>query len=508
MSQHTNTALKNVSFNFIGYVYPMILAFIVAPITVNGLGIRNYGLYIFITVILTLLGLLDLGVSTAVGKFISNYNATDLKDKIYSLIGSANSVFCIIGLIGCSLLFSIAFWGNLFISSETIRYENYKLAFIFAGLLFLISSLNSIYTIIPTAFGRFDLSTKIGLVIISIQQISTVIAILLNYSIATIFLLQFIIACINTLLSRNVSNKLIPKISFYFSWNKEEIIKFYKFGIAVFINNISSSSLTYIDRMVIPFLLGPSNLTYYSLPGNITSKTPGLANTLSSTLFPITAHFDSLGDTVRIKTLYKRSTRLLLIMSTAITITVISYPYEILKQWINEDVANNGYMVLIILAFTSLLLSILSPISNILLGLGKLKSLTKISFFMATINIILLFILIPKFGIIGAAWAYLLSVLPISWLIYEVEKKYLNFGIDRLKYHLIHFIKLLTVSLLTYLFNIFILKNMITNLFSMVFICLISIILFLFIYFLFNFFEKDDISDVKYFLMSNIINKN
>lgn len=500
MKEHTHTALKNVSFNFIGYIYPMLLAFVVAPITVNKLGVRSYGLYVFISTAISLIGLLDLGVSTAVSKFLANYNATNSKEKIHSLIGSANSIFSLMGIAGCALFFAAAFWGHFFISTATIGYDNYQLAFIFAGLLFLTSSLNGIYSIIPNALGRFDLSTKVGLVTITLQQISIVVTVLLNYSIATIFAIQFIIAIIGGLLSRYISRLLIPNLSFSFAWNKIEIRNFYKFGITVFTNNIAGSSLTYLDRMIIPFLLGPSNLTYYSLPGNITSKTPGLVNTLSSTLFPMTAHFDSLGDTERIKTLYVRSTRLLLIIATAITISIVSFPNEILKYWINEEVANKASSVLVILAFTSLILSILSPISNLLLGLGKLKSLTKTSFVMATTNAILLLILVPKFGIVGAAWAYLLSLLPILWLIFDTEKENLKFGKERIIFYIQIILRLLIVSAISYFFNIFILKKSITNLPLLITLGPLSILIFLFLYRIFGFFEKEDIKDIKYFL--------
>lgn len=500
METNTNTAIKNSTYNFIGYVYPMLLAFIVAPITVNFLGIRNYGLYVFLSTILSLMGLLELGTSTAVSRYITKYNASNSIEKIKKTTGSANSIFSLVGLVGCFIFLSIAFGGHFFISSSLINYSNYPIAFIFAGLLFLTTSMSSVYVIIPNALGRFDLSNKIGIITITLQQISIIVVLLTGYSISTIFATQFIIAIINGLLNRRISKLLLPHISFSFAWDKEKIINFYKFGFTTFINNIAGSSLTYFDRIIIPFFLGPSNLTYYSLPGNITSKTPGISNALSGIIFPMAAHFDSLGDKEKIKKLYIRSTRLILVLSTAITVSMTSFSYQMLQYWINNDVANKASSVLIILAFTGLILSILSPISNLLLGLGKLKSLITSSIIMAVLNIILLFILIPRFGILGAAWAYLLSLIPTIWLIYQVESQYLKLGAKRLRYYITIISKLLLVSLISYTINIFILKNYIKNIGFLVIIGPLSIFIFISIYKAFGFFEKEDVSDIKNFI--------
>jgi O-antigen/teichoic acid export membrane protein len=506
----THTTLKNASFNFMGYVYPMLLAFIVAPITVNLLGVRNYGLYIFISTLLSILGLLDLGVSTAISRSITKYFSINSKNDIKKVIGSANSIFTLMGILGLLIFTGIGFLGHFVIPPEVISYQNYPQAFLFAGLLFFVTSFNNIFTIIPSALGRFDLSNKIGFLSITLQQALIVIVVTLNYSIAAIFMSQFFIAILNGFIGRYISKKLIPYISYSFIWDKKEVFSFYKFGIATFINNIAGSSLNYLDRIFIPFLLGPSNLTYYTLPGNITSKTPGISNTLSNVLFPLTTQLESLGEKEKIKILYVRSTRLIIVVSSAITVSLISFPYELLFYWINKDVAEKGYVVLIILALTNLILAIMSPISNLLLGLGKLKSLSITSVITALINALLLFILTPRFGLTGAAFSYILSLPPALWLIYRVEKKYLQLNTGRMNYYISISSKIFTVGLLIYAFNIFVSKALINDIFTLLFFAGFSIILFIILYKIFGFFEKQDVDDIMAFVHRHLVllNKN
>jgi len=62
------------------------------------------------------------------------------------------------------------------------------------------------------------------------------------------------------------------------------------------------------------------------------------------------------------------------------------------------------------------------------MAMNKMKFLTASSFVMAVINIIALFVLLPKYGINGAAVAYLISVLLVFFMFYLAEKKYFNTG--------------------------------------------------------------------------------
>jgi O-antigen/teichoic acid export membrane protein len=376
------------------------------------------------------------------------------------------------------------------------------MAILFAGILFLITSATTIFSIIPNALNRFDISNKVGLVTITLQQVSIAIAVLNSATIPQIFLISSIMAFISSCLNMYISHRLLPNLSLYYLCiDKKEILNFYKFGISSFVNNIASSSLTYLDRIIIPFLLGPSNLTYYSLPGNVASKTSGFANVMSSTLFPLTTHLDSTNNIEKIKLLYVRSTRLLFILSASIVITIVSFSYEILNYWINNDLAEKASGILIILAITNLILSSTSPISNILLGIGKLKYLTINSIIMATLNILLIFILAPKFGLTGIAWAYLLSLLPMIWLIFKIEREYLKLE-SRFNFYILILSKVSIVSLIIYTINDFLLRDLVKSLFTLLIVLPLSIILFLALYFFFGFFDKKDIHDIKKFLKS------
>ena len=500
MNSIKDRAFKNISYSLLSFGWPIVIALFVTPLFVHHFGIKEYGIYIFINTLITLAGLLDLGVSTAISKFIAEQHGNQNKVGVKSLFETANSVFLFIGIIGAFFISSSIFLGLVSFPGEiTSSYQAYIPAFIYAGIIFLLNSLSSLYVIIPTAYQRFDIGSKIGITFITIQQLTLLGVIFLHKSINTLFLVQVILTAVFYFVYRKYTKTIL---SVYenehvgkYGWDKNEAIKIYKFGFASFLNNLAGSSLTYLDRMIIPMFIGPSNLTFYSLPGSITNKIPNLSATLSSIVFPMTAYFEGEGNRDMTKNLYIRSMRLITVISTAMAVSFVAFAYQMLQYWIGVNLADKATGVLIILAFTNLILAITYPLNNFLLGMGKLKLMSITSVLTAILNAILLIILLPKFGIIGAAWAYLLALLPYVYLIYETERSYLKLTLRRA-----HYIKLISqlslTSAIVFLLDIYFIKPFITNFFLVLLSLGISCIIFIFIHYLFGFFEKEDSHDI------------
>lgn len=501
MEYNSHRALTNTAWNVTSYIWPVLFAIVITPIVVKSMGIRDYGLYTFFNTVISLLGLLDFGISAAVSKYLAEYYAQKDSEKIRKMLGTALVIYATISLVGLVIFVVSSFIP--FFSHTFAEFSKYQTGIIFAGLTFTLMSLSSMYTITFSALQRFDISSKLGIILLSIQQVSILILILMGYSINAIFIVQFIIGFISFFVQKHFAEKILPELPTRFLFDKKEAIRCYKFGLVTFVNNIATVSLTYLDRLIMPFFLGPSNLTYYSLPGNISSRIPGISNSLSGILFPMTSSLHGLGDVEKIKILYVRSFRLITVIAAAITVTTITYAYQILQYWITLEFAEKATVVLIILACTNFALALIGPLSNFLLGLGKLKFLTTLSISMAIINTILLVILLPIAGINGAAWAYLLSLVPAIYMFYFTEKYYLLL-IGRKKYYTKLILGNLLVSCIVYVIGKVLLIHLMTSLFTVLVVSGVTLLLYITLYWIFKLFEKEDIDSIKLFVNKSL----
>src|SRR3989344_4788376 len=463
----TYKTFKNVAYNFMGSFWPIIFAIFITPIVVLKLGAEKYGVYMLVMSISSLMGLFDLGLGSTFIKYISEYAAKDEREKIKKLVYTFN-IFLLGLAIFCLILFLIiGYFASSFFPSQTMAQGYYFTIFLLAGLSFFIHNIGGTYATVPLAVQRFDINTKIGMASLTLSNLTTLTLVLLGYELRAIFLTQLIFTCVLFFIYRHYAIKLLPDVQLKYRWHKDTFLSVYKFSITAYASN--------------------------------TAKTPSLSNNISTVIFTMISNLNGLQDNERIKHIYIRVFNLITVISFAITVSIIMFSDKILLYWLNADFADKSTGVLVILAITYYFLSLSGILNSFSLGLGKTNFLFKSSVTMAIINIVSLFYLLPKFGIMGAAWAYLISVLPVIYMFFYSEKKFFNLS-NRGAYYLKLYSKLFIVSIFFIFIIKYLLNPLVSSLTSVIIIGPLSVVLFLIIYRLFAFYEKKDLEVINNFL--------
>jgi len=493
----TFKTFRNITYNVAGFFWPIVFTLVITPIIIFKLGIKDYGIYIFITTAFYFIGLIDLGIGTAVSKLMSFYYGKETHDDLKSLARSASSLFFIIGSIGLSLIIFFSTIGFDLLGERFEDYKQYSWLFMIGGLMFFLRSISAAPNATLIAVQRFDLITKISIVQITLSSLSMLLAVSISGTLLSVFISQLAVTLFICGAYFSNAKKVLPYVKYNFGWDVDKIKECYKFGLVNFFINIASSALSSLDKMIIPFYAGVSGLTYYSIGGSVGGKIPGVSASLSATLLPTVSQLSAKENSDLIKLIYIRSFRLIAIIAAALTITTISFSYKILFFWLDADFAEKASTILIILALTNFLLALFGPLSNFLFGLGKLKFLSISSIGMGILNAIMIFILLPTYGITGAAYAYLISVLPIIYIFYYVEKKYLHLP-ARKAYYMRLIISTLITSTIILILNYF-LAQLIVSLPTLLIIGGTSFIMYIITYRVFGFFEPKDWADFERF---------
>lgn len=501
----SHKTLKNSAYNFIGYALPILFAVFVTPLTVQKLGVVEFGIFVLVATINSFLGFVDLGLSTALTKFVAEYHAQKKFDDLSKLLQSGFSLSLIFGIVGFLVFSAIGKWFLPIFNINTSSLQNIFPVFVLAGAAFFLNSLCVTQLAIVTALQRYDLLTKINTLNLVLSNALIVTALIFGYQLKAIMAINVIMLLVIFLLYWMASRKLLPEVSMKIKWNKAEIIKAYTFGLQTFVSNLATSALIFLDRLIIPLYLGPAQLSYYSLPGNVALKISGVTSSLSAMLFPMASALSGVGEEEKLKNVYVRAFRNLNIVAVGVTTGVVLFSNKILYFWLGADFANNGTVILIILAVTYYFISLYIPLNSLLLGLGKIQFLIRMSVFMAVINLVALFVLIPRLGIVGAAWAYFLSVLPILYGFWWVEKKIFNLT-QRFEYYIKLYSKLLFVTLITSVIAYFGIIPFTNTVYHLLVLGPLTVVLYFLVYFLLRFAEDEDIETFKIFLKKFIKN--
>jgi O-antigen/teichoic acid export membrane protein len=484
--------IKNAGYNFAGFLFPIVVLVVFTPIIIRHLGVEVYGIYVFLNTVMAFLSLLDIGVGTATNKNLIEHLSHGSNDKAKSLLYSMNTAYVLHAgayLILCVIIGIIL---QLFFQAETP--QPYFLIMIIVGITGGISWIFANFLNTMIALQRYDIHIKISSFFLMLSNISILVLAIMGYGLVFIFVAQLLISVLSFLAYYFYIRKIFPMLCFKYEWDISELKSNYRYAISLSVNNIASSSLVHLDKLIIPMFLGSSALTYYSVPGSVATKISSLSNTFSSLLFPITVNLHALNNQEKIRRVYIRSIRVIGILSVAISLSVIFLADKILLYWLDDVFAKESTTVLIFLVLTNLVLALLSPLTNLLSAMNKLSFLAKGSIVMLIINIVGLFILLPKFGINGASIAYFLAVLWVFVLLFYAEKKYLL--VNHRRQHLLLVLKIIITTVPFYFIINFAVYPLITDIYTLALACLVGPPLFLFIYKIFGFVEQEDWNDI------------
>jgi O-antigen/teichoic acid export membrane protein len=200
---------------------------------------------------------------------------------------------------------------------------------------------------------------------------------------------------------------------------KEDVFKeIFGFSVYTSINIISANIVIRLDKAIVSFFLGNANVTYYSIPYTLSSTISSFIGNINQFIFPFISHLKAKEDIESLKiyfTIYLRYTAF--VSSFIVSIYIIFVDYFIGK-WMGIDFLLHSRLVGALLGFT-FFFSCLSSVSLwYFFALGK-SNVNLISSLAGSISyLVLSLILIPKFGIIGAAMAFMVIILPFPFYNY------------------------------------------------------------------------------------------
>ena len=497
--------IKSSTWNLAAFAWPIIFSVFVTPIIVHRLHVQAYGVLVLVNTILSILALMELGLGASLLKTVSEESIQDNFVALEPKINAVLTLNFLVGIIGAVIMVILGTAALSWFQIPASDLAQTRTVFFIGALIFFSNSLANTFLVIPQAMQRYDLTAKISIIGTAFGNLLAVGAVLLNYKLVTILAIQLLQVIGMTISYVFFAKTLLPKLRWRLRFSWSGFLPVAHFGTFVFIKNISTQALTYLDRIIVSAFLGPVAVSFYSLPGNVTIKTVGIAGSITDIFFPLTSQMSAAGDRTKINVIYKRVIRNILLISAAATCAIIMFGRKILLYWLGPEFVANSIDILYLLAVTHFLLAWYMPVTNFLLGVGAVKLLAFSSLAMFVLDVLFLIGLLPHFQLIGAGWAYLLAVLPVPLIIVFAERRYLQIS-DNWRFYFKIALKLIIVSVAYYILAHWFLVPLAVNVYALVFIGPASVLIYLLLYKLLGFMPSEDWLTFKGFA-SNIKNR-
>jgi len=496
--KRSQVLLRNISSNFFTQFWLLPIGFFSTPFIFHKLGVNQYGLLVLLNTIPVYFSVLNLGIIPALIKNISELKVNN--QNLDSILKTSFTVYFFLTIIWGLVIFLLS---NLLtktvlkipIELKDIAIVSFKLL----SLSFILSSLTNFFSAIPQALQRFEIFNLKNLIIGTFVPLGTILLLLFQKSIIEIIYLNIFINGLTLIIFYFIAQKLLPQSYFHFNINLTSLKKILSFGIFKFISNLNTRIVFQLNEFLIATFLPIGQVSFYSIPATLSEKVVNLLPNITTPIFPLASELHSLSLKDKLIQLYKQSVKLVNFLITPIIIFLFFFSYKFLSLWINQDFASQASIVLKIVSISYLLASFPAVPVIILEGMGKPKIPTIFSTISALMYLTFAFILIPKFGLMGAVLAVFFNrIIQVPVFIFFTTNKILK--IKEFSFYTQNYLKFILIAIVSALF-ILPMANKLESLLTLILLALIYEIIYFIFCLISKTITKEDIKIIKDFLL-------
>jgi O-antigen/teichoic acid export membrane protein len=409
-------AAKNAGWSGLGFLVAPALQLLATPYLIEKLGIDVYGIWMLLNSVISVSGLASLGFGAAAIKFVSKYRARGEPEMVIRVLRSTLALFIL--LAGTLALISFLFAPDLIVHFTHLSANQRLLIISGSRIASLAVFMRFIYSVVEAAaqgHERYDIESWFAILnsVLSIGGACFLASIgrgLLDILWLNVAVLGIGMIGLSIIMGRLIGNYrwLAPGI------NRAVCFELGGFAIWSWVQSIGTLLYSQVDRLIIGAMLGPAFLSYYVVCVQLAVLTHGLLCRTVSFIFPMAAAMHESGDTSKFRKVYNHGMAFSISAGFALNLPLFLFPQSILAAWLGADTALNSAPILPYVAFANALLASTSVQYFLLNGAGYVR-LNAIACLVFGVSVALATILlIPKFGLIGAALARLFD-LPI-WM--------------------------------------------------------------------------------------------
>ena len=400
-------SFRNASFSTAEYVLRALVLLVSTPIFFRVLGAELFGIWILVNTIMGFSGLFKFGMGQATVKYVSQYRATGDIPALVRVIRTTLTMYLGLGMVGGLLIYLLAPWfvSSAFKIGEEQR-EIAKLCLMAAGLGYPVVLLQDALEAVYRGYERFDLLSVVNFSFVLVSNGVRIAMVLLGVALPWIVLATVAIMlafCLIRML--HLRHKFGAHLNFLPAKDLSDQKEVFSYGLFAWLTSVLGIIRQRGDVLIISALLGPAALPPYTIGLRLLEQTHALLAKASQFLFPAFSRLHSQGDVEGLRRQYDKATSIITVLASAMIVPIFMFSGPILTFWISAEFSATATPILQVMAlrFAVYPLSIVN--AYILQGAGKVKAMTAVMF----INTLLVFgamlLLIPAYGLVGAALA-------------------------------------------------------------------------------------------------------
>ena len=397
--------VRNVFWNGVGEVGPLIAAFIAMPILINQLGTERFGMIALAWTVFSYFSLFDIGISSALTKLASDRLAVHADDAIPELIGTSLFLMTALGLLGSVLLglFTPMLVGDLFKVPAGLQIEATGAFHLLVIALPICLTLTA-FTATLAAYQRFDLINLVQSPNAMFSSLGPLAVLPFSHSIVPIIGILVVGHAVTWFVYFAMCIRAVPRMVSRMRIRAAMIPELIGFGAWAAGSNMIGMLGGSLDRFVLASMASMTALTYYVVPARILHKLRILPGIVTRVMFPALT-YSLAQDRPQSRILFERGAKTLFVIMFPIALVTVAFAHELLSVWIGPGFAGHTAVLVQLLVVAALIESLGRMPGSLLWAAHRPDLSAKIQVVEQPIYFVFMFVMVYLHGALGAAIA-------------------------------------------------------------------------------------------------------
>lgn len=394
------------------------------PWMVKQIGVSDYGLYTLATSLISIF-IIDFGISEAVSRFISKYNAEGDQKKVNDFLGLIYKLYIIIDILILLVLVIIYFFiPVIYMELTPGEIEKFKIIYLITSTFSLISlpfiTLNGILT----SYERFKTLKLCDLIHKVMILALMIIALTLGYKLYALVLVNVFAGLSIIAIKLLYINKTLPiKVNFKF-WDRSLLIEVFGFSLWATISTIANRFIFNVTPSILGAVSGSSQIGIFGIASTLEGYAYILSGAVNGMFLPkVSKILADKKDGKHVLPLMNKVGRIQYIIIGLIFIGFTILGKEFIYLWMGEDFSLAYYCALLMMLPG--VFRVPQQIASVtIIAMNKVKIQAYVYVIVAALNILLSSILSRYFGALGASVSicivYIIRLIIMNIVYYKV----------------------------------------------------------------------------------------
>lgn len=401
---------RNIFWNLIGHIAPLLTAAIAIPVLIERMGVDRFGVLTLAWMVIGYFSLFDLGLGRAFIKLMSEKLGAGRFEEIPELVWTALLLMVLLGAAGAGVTLALIDWLvtsvlNIPTTLQSEASDAFRLLAWSVPVVILTAGLRGVLE----AYQRFDLVNFVRVpmgvltflgpiaVLPFSNQLDDMVMVLLGLRVS--LMVAHVVLC----------ERVVPGLLQRVSYSRRHVRSMVGFCGWMTVTNVVGPLMVYIDRFVIGSMLSVAAVAYYVTPYEVITKLWVIPGALVGVLFPVfSASFA--GDRVRAVELFLRGVHWIFLAMFPVVLLVTVFASDGLRLWLSKDFSHNGTAVMQWLAAGVLINSLAHIPFSFIQGASRPDLTAKLHIAEIPFYLFGLWVSIKHWGVDGAAAAWSLRV--------------------------------------------------------------------------------------------------